>query len=66
MVVRRGSSIEAFPLFGYNLWIMRSQSNYRELEKTIGGEFDKENIAELGQLKAELLRVLDGLENKVQ
>ena len=37
-----------------------------ELEKTIAGEFDKKNIAELEHLKAELLRVLARLENKVQ
>ena len=35
-----------------------------EVEKTIAGEFDKESIAELERLKAELLRILDGLEKK--
>jgi len=49
-----------------NQSIQNLKATIVELEKTIGGEFDKENIAELGQLKAELLRVLDGLENKVQ
>jgi hypothetical protein len=33
-----------------------------EIEKTIAVEFDKESIAELERLKAELLRVVDGLE----
>jgi hypothetical protein len=33
-----------------------------EIQKTIAGEFDKESIAELEKLKAELLRVLDSLE----
>jgi len=49
-----------------NQSIQNLKATIVELEKTIGGEFDKENIAELEQLKAELLRVLDGLENKVQ
>jgi len=35
-----------------------------EVEKTIAGEFDKESIGELERLKAELLRILDGLEKK--
>jgi hypothetical protein len=33
-----------------------------DIDKTIAGEFDKESIAELERLKAELLKVLDGLE----
>ena len=33
-----------------------------EIEKTIAVEVDKESIAELERLKAELLRVVDGLE----
>jgi hypothetical protein len=33
-----------------------------KIEKVIAGEFDKESIDELERLKAELLRVLDGLE----
>jgi hypothetical protein len=35
-----------------------------ELEKTIAGEFDKDSIAELEELKTELLKVLDGLEKR--
>jgi hypothetical protein len=33
-----------------------------EIEKTIAVEFDKESMAELERLKADLLKVLDGLE----
>ena len=47
-----------------NQSIENLKATIAEIENTIAGEFDKENIAELERLKAELLRVLDSLEKK--
>lgn len=45
-----------------NQSIENLKATIAEIEKTIAGEFDKENIDELERLKAELLAVLNGLE----
>jgi len=45
-----------------NQSIENLKATIAEIENTIAGEFDKESIAELERLKAELLRVVDGLE----
>jgi hypothetical protein len=45
-----------------NQSIKNLKATIAEIEKTIAGEFDKENIDELERLKAELLAVLNGLE----
>ena len=42
--------------------IKNLKATIAELEKTIADEFDKESIADLESLKAELLKVLDSLE----
>jgi len=48
-----------------NQSIKNLKATIAEIDKTIAGEFDKESIVELERLKADLLAVLDGLENKV-
>lgn len=45
-----------------NQSIKNLKATIAELEKTIADEFDKESIADLENLKAELLKLLDGLE----
>ena len=45
-----------------NQSIENLKATIAEIDKTIAGEFDKESIAELKRLKAELLAVLNGLE----
>ena len=47
-----------------NLRIENLKATIVEIEKTIKEEFDKEIIADLEKLKAELLKVLDSLEKK--